>query len=82
MEQAAQLAGAILIVIAFVLAQLKKLDTDSTAYLVLNAVGSSILLVVAWLGQNWGFLLLQVVWIAVSVVGLVRIARNTRRLPS
>ncbi|MFY9233460.1 MAG: hypothetical protein WAO58_03275 [Fimbriimonadaceae bacterium] len=75
MEQAAQLAGAILIVIAFTLSQMEKLRNDSLAYLLLNLIGSSILLVVAWLGQNWGFLLLQVVWIAVSLVGLVKLGR-------
>ncbi|HVL40084.1 MAG TPA: hypothetical protein VM328_11900 [Fimbriimonadaceae bacterium] len=77
MLDAAQLLGAILILAAFVLLQQKKLDTDSAMYQVLNLVGAAVLLVVAWIGRDWGFLLLEVVWTFVSAVALWRILRSS-----
>ena len=49
----------------------------SLAYLVLNLVGAIVLAVDAALGRQWGFLLLEGVWAAVSALSLVR-----RRSPS
>lgn len=70
MEQAIQVFGAILILVAFVLVQGKKMQPSQKSYLVLNAVGSSILAVDAWQGQEWGFVLLEGVWALVSWWGL------------
>ncbi len=60
--QVVQLVGAIPILIAFVAAQLERLNTHSNLYLALNVVGSAILAVVAFLEAQWGFLLLECVW--------------------
>lgn len=65
-DQIVQLAGALPILIAFVAAQFGRLQTDATPYLWLNLVGSSILAAVAFAGAQWGFLLLECVWAAVS----------------
>ena len=72
MDQALQLAGAALILVAFVAAQFKRMETSSRAYIVLNLVGSAILAVLAYVGQQWGFFLLEGVWAIVSVWALVR----------
>ena len=77
MDQIVQVIGALLILGAFVLAQRKKLDTGSAAYLVLNTVGAAILAVVAAMDRDWGFLLLEGVWAVVSMWGLVGL-RATR----
>jgi hypothetical protein len=76
-EQAVQIAGALLILAAFVLAQQKKLATDSVLYLWLNLAGAGTLAVVAAIGRDWGFLLLESVWALVS--GYALLGRIRRR---
>jgi hypothetical protein len=72
MEQILQIAGAILVLSAFVLSQLGRLATTSRIYLVLNLVGAGILAVLAALTWQPGFLLLEGVWALVAGVGLAR----------
>lgn len=79
MEQAIQIAGAALILAAFVLAQRKVLETDSLAYLSLNVAGAGVLAVVAAADRDWGFLMLEGVWTLVSagsLVGRLRVRRT------
>lgn len=78
MDQLIQLAGAVLILTAFVLAQLERLHPSSAVYLTLNLFGGLILAVVAALDVDLGFLLLEAVWAAVSAAGLLRLVRNGR----
>jgi hypothetical protein len=72
MSTVLQLAGAIAILVPFAWAQLGSLRVDSTAYLVPNLAGSLVLAAIAAQGSNWGFLLLETTWAAVSAWGLVR----------
>ncbi len=76
MDQLVQVAGALLILAAFAAAQFGRLDQHSRAYLVLNLAGSAILAVLAYAESQWGFLLLEVVWAAVSLWGLVGTSRR------
>ncbi|MFN8191334.1 MAG: hypothetical protein U0R78_13025 [Nocardioidaceae bacterium] len=69
--QIIQLAGSVLILAAFLAAQLGRLTTGSLRYLVLNLVGSAVLAVLAAIGRDYGFLLLEGVWAVVSAVGVV-----------
>jgi hypothetical protein len=77
MDQIFQIAGAILILIAFAANQRGSMAPHSVTYLTLNLAGSLILAVVALLGSNLGFLLLEGVWAIVSAIGLVRALRGT-----
>lgn len=70
MDQLVQVVGAMLILVAFAAAQFGAMDPHSRPYLVLNFVGSLILAVLAWQERQWGFLLLETVWAAVSLWGL------------
>jgi hypothetical protein len=71
MGQLVQIAGSLLVVAGFALAQLGTLDPRSRTYLLLNAVGSAVLAVDALLGHQWGFLLLEGIWAVVSVTALL-----------
>jgi hypothetical protein len=75
MDQVVQLIGAVLILAAFVLAQQRRLATDSVAYLALNAAGAVLLAIVAVAGRDIGFTLLEFTWAVVSTVGLARALR-------
>jgi hypothetical protein len=84
MEQWVQILGAVLVLAAFVAAQLGMLQQRSTLYLLLNLGGSAILAALAYEQRQWGFLLLEGSWAAVSlwgVVGSVR-ARGKRPAPA
>jgi hypothetical protein len=76
MDQVIQVVGALLILAGFAAAQFGWLRVDSRAYLVLNLVGSAVLAYLAWHERQWGFLLLEAVWAAVSLWGLVRVIRG------
>lgn len=72
MNAAIQLAGALLVLAAFILAQANRLSTTSRVYLTLNFVGAAILAVDAAVHRQPGFLLLEGVWALVSLWGLLR----------
>jgi hypothetical protein len=71
-----QILASLLILTAFVAALTGRLEQSGYTYLSLNLVGSSALAVEAAISAQWGFLLLEGVWAAVS---LGSIARNLSR---
>ena len=80
MEQFAQIGGAVAILAAFIALQAGAVGATSWSYLLLNIVGAAVLAVVAAVGRDWGFLLLEVVWTGVSGWSVIRKLR-TRREP-
>ena len=71
-----QVAGALLILAAFVGVQRGLVATTSLAYLLLNLVGGAVLAVDAYVERQWGFVVLQTAWTVVAAVGLLRRARR------
>lgn len=67
-----QIAGALLVLAAFGLVQLRRLQPRSRVYLILNVIGAGALAIVAAVEHQWGFLLLESVWTAVAAVALLR----------
>ena len=65
MDQVAQVAGAMLVLAAFVLAQLGRLSPHARRCLLANVAGSGVLAASAAAGGGWGFLRLEAVWAAV-----------------
>jgi hypothetical protein len=72
------MVGALLILAAFVGGQTGRFDPHNLTYLWLNLVGAAILAVVAYLGENWGFTLLEAVWTVVSAASLWKVYRGER----
>jgi hypothetical protein len=70
MDQFIQILGAVLVLVAYIAAQLRMLDGKSYPYLVLNLLGSGLLAVLAAAGAQWGFLLLEGTWALVSLLSL------------
>jgi hypothetical protein len=76
MDQAIQILGALLILVAFAGAQADRLAPHSRLYLALNLAGSVVLAVLAAVDGQLGFLLLEVVWAVVSLWGLAQVLRG------
>lgn len=76
MDQVTQVAGALLILVAFAAAQFGWMSLESRVYLTLNLVGGAVLAWLAWDDRQWGFLLLETVWTLVSGWGLIRSLRG------
>jgi hypothetical protein len=70
MLQVVQVIGAILILLGYVVVLAERWSPQSRSNLAVNFVGSAILAVLALLGSQWGFLLLEGVWAVVSANGL------------
>jgi hypothetical protein len=78
--QGVQLVGAVLILVAFALAQFHRVNQAAYGYLVPNFVGAVLLGVIAVIEEQWGFVLLEVVWGLVSLWSIVM--KATGRAPS
>jgi hypothetical protein len=70
--QAVQLVGALLIVGAYLAHQQNRLRLDSVQFLGMNMLGAGILTVVAAVDRQFGFLLLEAMWMWVSARGFRR----------
>jgi hypothetical protein len=70
--------GALLIVLAYSLLQLEKLAFNSLAYSLTNLIGS--LLLIYSLLYNWNFpsVLIEIFWLLISTIGLVKWAIRHR----
>jgi hypothetical protein len=75
-DQVIQVVGALLILVAFAALQFGRMLPSSRLYLTLNLVGSAILVVLALIGSQWGFVLLEGVWVIVSAWSLVAALRT------
>ena len=76
MLQLMQLAGAVLVLAGFGLNQLGVLSSRSSSYLALNVAGAGVLAVLAFHGDQWGFLLLEGVWSILALAGLMTQVRR------
>ncbi|MCB0787640.1 MAG: hypothetical protein KDB88_04010 [Flavobacteriales bacterium] len=72
MEQLPQLIGAGLLLLGYALSRSGRLNADSLSYLVLNALGSLLLLVDAVRAWQWGFIILEALWFLFSLPGIYR----------
>jgi hypothetical protein len=74
--QAISVIGALLILGAFAANLLQWMNTSNLWYSLMNLVGSAILLVVAVLDRQLGFILLEGAWALVSLWGIITVLRG------
>ena len=73
--QMISVGGACIVLYAFYMQQQGAWTSSEPRYLACNFVGTAVLTVVAWIGSQWGFVLVESIWAAVSFRGLVRAGR-------
>ena len=76
-----ELIGAIVILVPFALLQIGRMTSHAPAYLWPNLIGSVVLTFVAFVEEQWGFVLVQVVWAVVAAWGLSPWRRKTTNVP-
>ena len=82
MLQFVSLVGAFLILAPFAAVQWKWLRPEQASYLLMNFAGSTTLGVVAVIENQWGFILLEIVWAGVSLWGLWKLWRGGPPAPA
>lgn len=70
--------GAIILMIAFLLLQLGRLSSNDLSYSILNAVGAGLIVFSLFYNFNLSAFIVELFWIAISLLGLVRVLRNRR----
>jgi VIT1/CCC1 family predicted Fe2+/Mn2+ transporter len=70
--------GAIILMIAFLLLQLGRLSSNDISYSILNAVGAGLIVFSLFYNFNLSAFIVELFWIAISLLGLVRVLRNRR----
>jgi hypothetical protein len=64
--------GVLLMVIAYLLLQMEKLSSSALSYLLLNAVGATLVIVSLLYRFNLSAFLMEVFWLLISLYGLTR----------
>lgn len=73
--QAISLVAACVVLYAFFMQQQGRWQAYEARYLACNFVGTFVLAIVAWIGSQWGFVLVESIWAIVSLRGWIRSRR-------
>jgi hypothetical protein len=71
-RQLASFVGALFILVAYIGHQLNWMNARGAAYNLMNAIGSAILAYIAFRPFQVGFVVLEVVWVLISIYALLR----------
>lgn len=78
MSATAQLFGAVVVLFAYLMAQVGLMRTESVTYLLLNLLGGAALAAVGVQEGMWGFAVVDGVWALIAAAGLPNaLARRT-----
>ena len=80
MDSLVQIAGAILVLVAYALLQVGLLTAQARAFILLNLIGASVLAVEAYVEKQWGFLLLEAAWAVIAAWSLVRFGNRAANI--
>ena len=80
--QIAGFVAAMVILVAYIGHQTRRMDANGVAYNVMNAAGSGVLTYVAFHPFQVGFVVLEGVWALVSLAGLITRLRASEREPA
>ncbi|MEE4659352.1 MAG: hypothetical protein V2J89_02725 [Halieaceae bacterium] len=75
LSDAVGMLGTTLVVVAFYLLQLEKLDSSSLAYNLMNLLGAAFLLTSLCFSFNLASFVIELFWIGASLIGLWKIYR-------
>ena len=70
--------GVLLILIAYILNVLKKLESNSLAFILLNLIGASLACMASILLKYLPFIILEGIWTLVSLVSLLRYQKRNK----
>ena len=68
--------GVSILLLAFSLNLMKRISQDSLAYIFLNFVGAAIACCASVLLNYWPFIILEGIWMVVSVISLITVLRK------
>ncbi len=68
--------GVSILLVAFLLNLLKKIAQDSVSYVFMNLIGALLAGIASWMIDYTPFIILEAVWVLVSLVSLVSIMRK------
>ena len=69
------IAGVVLLMVAYLLLQLNRLQSTGLTYSLLNAVGASLIIVSLLVNFNLSAFLIEVFWVLISLIGIFRYLR-------
>ena len=73
--------GVALIVGAYLALQLGRLDGRAPLYSITNAIGAALVLVSLWFDFNLSAFIVEMFWVVISLIGLVRNLNDPSRMP-
>lgn len=72
--------GVSILLIAFLLNQLKKIKNDSHTYIILNLVGAGLACIASILIDYWPFIILEGAWTLASLISWVRLLSTKKKI--
>ena len=67
--------GAVLLMIAYLLLQVEKLQSNGLAYSLLNAIGALLIVFSLFANFNLAAFLIEVFWVLISLIGIIKYLR-------
>ena len=68
--------GVVLIIVDYLLLQLNRISSNSLSYLLLNAVGATLIIISLLFNFNLSAFIMEAIWAIISLFGLYRYFRH------